>query len=258
MSVLRVFELAKQLNVSSKDVLRAVQGMGEYVRSASSILNPSLVRRVEEWFEAGEGQRLRLSSSIARPGGTSATTWAGEADSSGEVSEDDILRNLAGGEYNRSTHRRPSDRYSRERRRRSDTPQRRNREGDQPSPRRASKPIPVVAELLIDPYEQAIHGIVRYRTLEELTEDACAWQATELDPRVVADWLGRAGKELDPGAVKALIVAGFTPANAFREFSPSGGSKTTTPYLLVAKRGLPPDKVREMFQTARERRRMVG
>lgn len=46
----RVYELAKEVGVESKDLLTALQRMGEYVRSASSTVEPGVVRQVRELY----------------------------------------------------------------------------------------------------------------------------------------------------------------------------------------------------------------
>ena len=46
----RVYELAKELGMESKDVLAKLQEMGEFVRSASSTVEPPVVRKFMEKF----------------------------------------------------------------------------------------------------------------------------------------------------------------------------------------------------------------
>ena len=48
----RVYELAKELGMESKDVLAKLQEMGEFVRSASSTVEPPVVRKFMEKFPA--------------------------------------------------------------------------------------------------------------------------------------------------------------------------------------------------------------
>jgi translation initiation factor IF-2 len=48
----RVYELAKELGVESKVVLAKLQDMGEFVRSASSTVEPPVVRKLKEVFPA--------------------------------------------------------------------------------------------------------------------------------------------------------------------------------------------------------------
>lgn len=63
MAKVRVYELAKEFGVESKAVMVALQEMGEFVRSASSTLEPAVVRRLKERFSDGaaEGERLRAA-----------------------------------------------------------------------------------------------------------------------------------------------------------------------------------------------------
>ena len=48
MAKLRVYELAKELGVESKELLAHLKQQGEFVRSASSTIEPPVVRRVRE------------------------------------------------------------------------------------------------------------------------------------------------------------------------------------------------------------------
>ena len=50
MAKVRVYELAKELGMESKDVLAKLQEMGEFVRSASSTVEPPVVRKFMEKF----------------------------------------------------------------------------------------------------------------------------------------------------------------------------------------------------------------
>lgn len=63
MSKVRVYELAKELGIESKQLLAQLRTMGEFVRSASSLLEPCVARKVKETFAAG----ARPSTSTARP-----------------------------------------------------------------------------------------------------------------------------------------------------------------------------------------------
>ena len=48
MSKVRVHELAKELGYTSKEVLAKAQELGEFVKSASSTLEPPVVRKLKE------------------------------------------------------------------------------------------------------------------------------------------------------------------------------------------------------------------
>ncbi len=49
---LRVYEIAKEFGVDSKEVLAKLQSLGEFVRSASSTVEPDALRRLWEHFAA--------------------------------------------------------------------------------------------------------------------------------------------------------------------------------------------------------------
>ena len=48
MAKLRVYELAKELGVESKELLAHLKEQGEFVRSASSTIEPPVVRKIRE------------------------------------------------------------------------------------------------------------------------------------------------------------------------------------------------------------------
>ncbi|NMD46708.1 MAG: hypothetical protein GYA85_08090, partial [Propionibacterium sp.] len=52
MAKVRVYELAKELGLESKDLLKKLNDMGEFVRSASSTIEPPVVRRLNERMAA--------------------------------------------------------------------------------------------------------------------------------------------------------------------------------------------------------------
>ena len=58
MAKVRVYELAKELGLESKDVLKTLKDMGEFVRSASSTIEAPVVRRLRDNLsnEAGAGK----------------------------------------------------------------------------------------------------------------------------------------------------------------------------------------------------------
>ena len=67
MAKVRVYELAKELGLESKELLAKLKDMGEFVRSASSTIEAPVVRRVTEKVRSertgGDGD----SSSAAKP-----------------------------------------------------------------------------------------------------------------------------------------------------------------------------------------------
>nr|NLI50609.1 hypothetical protein [Propionibacterium sp.] len=71
MAKVRVYELAKELGVESKELLSILKEMGEFVRSASSTIDPVVVRKVAERFRKPVSGHISASyaneSSITRP-----------------------------------------------------------------------------------------------------------------------------------------------------------------------------------------------
>ena len=67
MAKVRVYELAKELGVESKTLLSHLKEQGEFVRSASSTIEPPVVRKVRESFTAA----------VVAPGDTSTATKDG-------------------------------------------------------------------------------------------------------------------------------------------------------------------------------------
>ncbi|OZG68005.1 translation initiation factor IF-2 [Bifidobacterium eulemuris] len=69
----RVYELAKDLNVDSKAVLEKLKDMGEFVKSASSTVEPPVARRLKAAFaksESGEAQsapKAQASAPASKP-----------------------------------------------------------------------------------------------------------------------------------------------------------------------------------------------
>ncbi|GAA2004783.1 translation initiation factor IF-2 [Brevibacterium samyangense] len=63
----RVHELAKELGTTSKDVLARLQGMGEFVRSASSTLEAPVVRKLKESYGSAGGDDSSKTSAKPAP-----------------------------------------------------------------------------------------------------------------------------------------------------------------------------------------------
>jgi hypothetical protein len=61
-----VYELAKEFGVESQVVLARLNGMGEFVRSASSTVEPSLIRRLRDEFASSARRDLRTTAEIDR------------------------------------------------------------------------------------------------------------------------------------------------------------------------------------------------
>ena len=53
MAKVRVYELAKELGVESKTIMTKLTELGEFVRSASSTIEPPVVRKLRDAFPAG-------------------------------------------------------------------------------------------------------------------------------------------------------------------------------------------------------------
>ncbi|GAB94727.1 translation initiation factor IF-2, partial [Kineosphaera limosa NBRC 100340] len=57
MAKVRVYELAKELGIESKTLLNHLKDQGEFVRSASSTIEPPVVRKIRETFPTGRGDK---------------------------------------------------------------------------------------------------------------------------------------------------------------------------------------------------------
>ena len=70
----RVHELAKELGISSKQVLSKLQDLGEYVKSPSSTVEAPVVRKLREAMAGGadNGSARRPGGGRPRPTGQSA------------------------------------------------------------------------------------------------------------------------------------------------------------------------------------------
>ncbi|MGA0777931.1 MAG: Hsp33 family molecular chaperone HslO, partial [Gemmobacter sp.] len=80
-SKVRVYELARELGVESKDVLAKLQEMGEFVRSASSTIEPPVARRLIDAMPAApEGAADPAADGLLRAtdllGGAEGEDWA--------------------------------------------------------------------------------------------------------------------------------------------------------------------------------------
>ena len=62
---IRVHELAKELGVTSKEVLAKLNELGEYTKSASSTVQPPVARRVRDAFPAPAAGAAASSASAA-------------------------------------------------------------------------------------------------------------------------------------------------------------------------------------------------
>ncbi|HYY10233.1 MAG TPA: translation initiation factor IF-2 N-terminal domain-containing protein, partial [Kineosporiaceae bacterium] len=69
MAKVRVYELAKELGIESKVVMTKLQELGEFVRSASSTVEPPVVRKLREQLATtnGGGNGAAAAKASARP-----------------------------------------------------------------------------------------------------------------------------------------------------------------------------------------------
>ncbi|WP_034808578.1 translation initiation factor IF-2 N-terminal domain-containing protein, partial [Intrasporangium oryzae] len=68
MAKVRVYELAKELGVESKVLLAHLKSQGEFVRSASSTIEPPVVRKIMETFpREGASNGGKTSAAAAAP-----------------------------------------------------------------------------------------------------------------------------------------------------------------------------------------------
>lgn len=86
MNKVRVYELAKYLRVESKDVLRALDDLGEFTRSASASIEPDVVRKVTAVLAkskpdaSGSVPQVVLEASVApQAHGSPSSTMHGNA-----------------------------------------------------------------------------------------------------------------------------------------------------------------------------------
>ncbi|EHB44013.1 translation initiation factor IF-2 domain-containing protein, partial [Mycolicibacterium rhodesiae JS60] len=68
----RVHELAKELGVSSKEVLARLSEQGEFVKSASSTVEAPVARRLRESFGGGKPEKASVKPAPASAAGNGA------------------------------------------------------------------------------------------------------------------------------------------------------------------------------------------
>ena len=66
---LRVHELAKQLGVTSKELLATLKEQGEFVKTASSTIEPPVIKKMRAHYEAkgGEDKAAEKNAPAATP-----------------------------------------------------------------------------------------------------------------------------------------------------------------------------------------------
>ncbi|MGL5857780.1 MAG: translation initiation factor IF-2 [Angustibacter sp.] len=90
MAKVRVYELAKELGVESKVVMTKLQEMGEFVRSASSTVEPPVVRRLREHMpQVGASSKKTVSAQPAKVVTAAADQPASSAARSGGTAQPD-------------------------------------------------------------------------------------------------------------------------------------------------------------------------
>ena len=71
MAKVRVYELAKELGVESKALMAKLGELGEFVRSASSTIEPPVVRKLRDTYPAGAAPAApapsRPAPAVSRP-----------------------------------------------------------------------------------------------------------------------------------------------------------------------------------------------
>ncbi|RMI02430.1 translation initiation factor IF-2 N-terminal domain-containing protein, partial [Cellulomonas triticagri] len=67
MAKVRVYELAKELGVDSKSLMTKLNELGEFVRSASSTIEPPVVRKLRDTYPAGGGAKPAPKPAAAKP-----------------------------------------------------------------------------------------------------------------------------------------------------------------------------------------------
>ena len=65
---LRVHELAKQLGVTSKELLAQLKEQGEFVKTASSTVEPPVVKRMKQLYASKDGQSADAKPGAGKPG----------------------------------------------------------------------------------------------------------------------------------------------------------------------------------------------
>ena len=66
MAKVRVYELAKELGVESKAIMAKLGELGEFVRSASSTIEPPVVRKLRDVYPAQPAQAVDTPPAPAR------------------------------------------------------------------------------------------------------------------------------------------------------------------------------------------------
>ncbi|WP_218051869.1 translation initiation factor IF-2 N-terminal domain-containing protein, partial [Cellulomonas algicola] len=79
MAKVRVYELAKELGVDSKTLMTKLNELGEFVRSASSTIEPPVVRKLRDTYPAGGGASAPKAAARPAPAAPAAPAPAAPA-----------------------------------------------------------------------------------------------------------------------------------------------------------------------------------
>ncbi|MGW6131221.1 translation initiation factor IF-2 N-terminal domain-containing protein, partial [Cellulomonas sp. NPDC055163] len=79
MAKVRVYELAKELGVESKTIMTKLGDLGEFVRSASSTIEPPVVRKLRDLYPVGGSAPAPAPARPAAPKPAAAPTPAAAA-----------------------------------------------------------------------------------------------------------------------------------------------------------------------------------
>src|SRR6201994_907632 len=90
----RLHELAKELGISSKDVLAKLAELGEYVKGPSSTVEAPVVRRLHEAFPAAPAAKAPAKKAAAKSAPTKAAA-AKAAAANGVVASDEPAASVA-------------------------------------------------------------------------------------------------------------------------------------------------------------------
>ncbi len=229
----RVYELAKELGVDSKVLLKVINDMGEFVRSASSIVEVPVERRLKERFAADDGLRVRVarpasdrsaeevaqsplrSSSTMERGPFGAATVSA-LPAPGRVEEPiDLFEDFGGDADGDLDYMRQQlmDGYTPHLGQRRDKWKRGQGQGPQPS-----RPLVATAETywLLDDFEQVF--FIEGTPMDLIQRKAALWQATGLDAGEVKEWIDADVYDDEPDLAASLSAAGFTPRQAREKY----------------------------------------
>ena len=74
MAKVRVHELAKELGITSKEALSTLKDLGEFVSSASSTIEPPVVKKLRAAYADAAPQKPAASSAPARTASSPSAT----------------------------------------------------------------------------------------------------------------------------------------------------------------------------------------